>query len=207
MSVQRIVACVEASYNEVPLVISSITSNAHDGFDQDNVDDFALDALESDGLDTNGFDLDEFDYDADVEISENDADHIEDNNQDNLHYVNGIEENVNEEALFAFRHPDGFDFGRIGPDYEVYEADDEMTEDDIDHVEGDDQNHVNDLNGIEENQSEEILFVLHQEISNEYDEVSGNFVINEINIGGVDPNEVFEINNIYMQNEDVHVEE
>ena len=61
--------------------------------------------------------------------------------------------------------------------------------------------HVNDVNGAEEIQNEEILFALHQETNNEHDDISWNFVINQINIS-----EVFETNNIYMRYEDIHVE-
>lgn len=106
-----------------------------------------------------------------------------------------------------------------------YDADDEMDddEDEDDHIEVNDEDGVNgdnrieenenehgvnDDNGNEEDENEEILFAFpHQELNSENEDISRNVVYNPINIVHLDPNEIFENNNIHLENEDIRMEE
>ena len=103
-----------------------------------------------------------------------------------------------------FDSDDGFDLS----DEEDYDPDEEMDENEIENLADDandyngiqNEDNRNEINGIEEHEYDEILFVLpNQEFNNEYNEAS-DIVFNQIILDQGDPDDLMENNQIDMEN-------
>ena len=105
----------------------------------------------------------------------------------------------------------GFDLD----DDKDYDADDAMDVEDEGHIEDDGANNehgieyeniLNEVNGIEENVIDEMLFAfLHQVPNNENEDNAGSFVCNEINISHINSQEVLENDYINVENENIDI--
>ena len=103
-----------------------------------------------------------------------------------------------------FDSDDGFDLS----DDEDYDPDEEMDENEIENLADDandyngiqNEDNRNEINGIEEHEYDELLFVLpNQEFNNEYNEAS-DIVFNQIILDQGDPDDLMENNQIDMEN-------
>ena len=113
----------------------------------------------------------------------------------------------NDDSDDDFDSDDGFDLS----DDEDYDPDEEMDENEIENLADDandyngiqNEDNRNEINGIEEHEYDEILFVLpNQEFNNEYNEAS-DIVFNQIILDQGDPDDLMENNQIDMENVDI----